>query len=459
MTVSANEPVLLSKVIQPWQEADFAALDAAWLAISGRLMVREAQASVRRAYLERPRGHSKTTDMAVQVAWILQSARQPVTGLAAAADRDQAGLLQHAVSGLIRLNPQLCGDLICRATSILNTATGSRLEIISSDVRSSWGQLPDFVICDELCHWEKADLWHSLLSSAAKKPTCLLAVLTNAGIGSGWQWDVREAARTSPDWHFQSLIGPHAPWISAGALAEQRRLLPPSVYARLWENVWQQTDGEFVTLAEAEACLDDNLILRAVGEPGCSYIAAIDYAEKHDRTVGVVLHRAGERIIVDRMDVVSPEANKPVPVRWVEDWIKAMAKAFRPIRFVLDEYQLVGTLQKLSSQHQLKRFAFAGGKGNHALALQLRQLIIQRQLAWYPTCGQLVGSSQRDDLATELASLILRTSSTGRVRIDHRKDAGHHDDRSFALGAACVEILKDDPTSEVFEVQEGGFGW
>ena len=37
--------------------------------------------------------------------------------------------------------------------------------MISSDVQSSWGLLPDFVICDELCHWEQPEMWFSLLSS------------------------------------------------------------------------------------------------------------------------------------------------------------------------------------------------------------------------------------------------------------------------------------------------------
>jgi hypothetical protein len=43
---------------------------------------------------------------------------------------------------------------------IENHHTGSRLTIISSDVNSSWGILPDFVICDELCHWPKPDMWY-----------------------------------------------------------------------------------------------------------------------------------------------------------------------------------------------------------------------------------------------------------------------------------------------------------
>lgn len=447
----ASKPTPFKEIIQPWQEADFCALDASWLQISGKF----SQVHRKCAYLERPRGHSKTTDMAVQVAWILQYAKHAVKGIAAAADQDQAALLHRAVAELATLNPVLCPDLVARKTAIFNSVTGSRLDVISSDVRSSWGQLPDFVICDELCHWEQPDLWHSLLSSAAKKPNCLLAVLTNAGIGFGWQWQVREAARKSPEWHFHSLAGAQAPWISSAALAEQRRLLPPAVYARLWENLWQQSDGGFVTLAEADACCDRTLQPSERGPSWHRYIAAIDYAEKRDRTVGVVIHRDDERIIVDRMDVVSPKPGRPTPVKWVEEWIARMAKQFGSIRFVMDEYQLVGTLQKLSGSYDLKRFEFAGGRGNHALAMQLRQLIIQRQLAWYPGCGEIAVENGRDDLATELASLILKTSSTGRLRIDHRPDPDCHDDRAFALGAACLELLQADPTSEVFEVAAG----
>src|SRR5690349_1327852 len=155
-----------------------------------------------------------------------------------------------------------------------------------------------------------------------------------------------------------------------------------------------------------------------------SYIAAIDYAEKHDRTVGVVIHREDDRIVVDRMDVVAPEPDRPTSVQWVEDWIVRMTHRFPSIRFVVDEYQLVGTLQKLGGRYDLKRFEFHAGKGNHALALLLRHLIVQQRISWYPSCGQIAKPESRDDLETELASLILRTSATGRVRIDHRKEIG-----------------------------------
>ena len=439
--------------IQPWQERDFAALDGAWLRLAGR----RGAAGRQRAYIERPRGHAKTSDMALQIAWILQNAARPLRGLAAAADRDQAGLIWDAVQRIVRLNAWLCPDLAFRKHVVVNTATDSRLDVISSDVSSSWGALPDFVICDELCHWEKPDLWFSLLSSAAKRPDCLLAVLTNAGVGRGWQWEVREAARRSDGWYFSTLAGAQAPWISQQWLDEQKNLLPPPVYERLWQNIWQHSDGEFITLAEAEACRDERIEIQERGEPGRHYVAAVDYAEKHDRTVGVVVHRDGARIVVDRMDVITPRPDQPVRVRWVEDWIRRIASQFQRVTFVLDEYQLLGTIQALEHEFDVRRFEFAAGRGNHLLAVNLRKLILHRELAWYRGCGQAEGE-MRDDLERELASLLLRQSASGRCRIDHRQDGLHHDDRAFALGAACLHVVKDSPGPEWLEVTEPAAG-
>lgn len=457
--------VKLRDILQPWQRDDFRALDAAWQALAGHPVSGHPAALPirRRAYLERPRGHSKTTDTAIQVTWILQWSPRCVRGLAAAADRDQAQLLHTAIADLIRHNPVLCPDLKVQKQVIRQQRTGSELQVISSDVGSSWGQLPDFVICDELCHWPRPELWYSLCSSAAKKPACVLLVLTNAGFGNGWQWQVRESARTAPEWYFSTLNGAQAPWITPAALAEQARLLPPAVYARLWNNVWQHSDGEFVTLEEAAACVDLALSPQAQGQPDRDYIAAIDYAEKHDRTVGVVLHREGRQLVVDRMDIAVPQPGRPVFVQWVEDWITRTAAAFPRIQFVLDEYQLLSVIQRYETQYDLQRFDFASGRGNHALTLTLRNLIVHRQVRWYPGCGAWDGATTPDDLVTELAALVLRTSSGGRLRLDHRRDAHSHDDRAFALGAACLTALRDQPTPDWCDItppqHDGTFAW
>lgn len=449
MRLSEDATKPFGQLIQPWQATDFAALDPAWLLLAGH----DVDTSIRRAWIERPRGHGKTADMALQLAWILLFSQHRIEGLAAAADRDQGTLIRDALLRLSLANPEWFSPLkFCRHW-VEHRGTGSRLEIISSDVSSSYGVLPDFVICDELCHWEKPDLWHSLVSSAAKRPKCVLAVLTNAGVGQGWQWDLREAARLNarsrqPTWHFSSLDGIQAPWLDPRHLEEQRDLLPTEVYERLWLNRWQQSDGEFITLAEAESCRDDELIYQTVGDANRRYVAAVDYAEKHDLTVGVVVHRedfeGGFRLVVDRMDVVAPNKNQPTRVDWVDEWMQEILAGFPHVRFVLDDYQLVSVIQHWGTRADVTRFPFRGGHGNHRLATTLRKLILHRELTWYPECGQRIDTDTRDDLETELASLLLKQKSDGHIRIDHRNDGRHHDDRSFALGAACLHLLDEE---------------
>ncbi|MCA8989636.1 MAG: hypothetical protein KDA78_18455, partial [Planctomycetaceae bacterium] len=447
LTLEEGSGVCLRDEIQDWQEADYEALDLSWKCLAG--LVRGG--GFQRAYVERPRGHSKTTDMAVQLAWILQNSGRRVEGVAAAADRDQAGLIRRAVERIAKLNPEYCADLEFRQYAVVNSRTGSRLSVLSSDARSSWGLLPDFVICDELSHWEKPDLWYSLVSSAAKKKQSVLAVLTNAGVGCGWQWEVREQARRSDQWYFSSLDGCRAPWIDRKWLEDQRGLLPESVYARLWENRWQQSRGGFVSEEEVARCRDESLVERERGECGVRYVAAVDYAEKHDYTVGVVIHWAGERLVVDRMDVVVPGAGRPVPVKWVEEWLERVQRDFGCVRFVVDEYQLLSTIQRYETEMEMERFAFGGGKGNHQLAVVLRQMIVEGRVAWYAGCGSVDGEAG-DDLEAELKSVHLQQASGGRCRIDHVNDGVSHDDRVFALGVAVLAACEEERGGEWMEI-------
>lgn len=444
-----------------WQTADFVALDASWEAVvtgggvgvGGVVREDDSRTAVRRAWLERPRGHSKTSDMAVMVAWALVAGDTPITGLAAAVDRDQAGLLRRAVGRLVDANRDRLGELKVTEKGVRNRVTGSELHVISSDAASSYGELVDFVLCDELCHWVKPDLWHSLLSTAAKRAHCLLVVLTNAGVGTGWQWQARELARTSAAWHFSSLTGSQAPWIASHVLDEQKRMLPEAVYRRLWLNEWQQSDGEFVTLDEAEACRDETLEEVSRGTIGTQYVAAIDYGEKWDYTAAVIAHHDGQRIVIDRLDVAVPSSSRPVPTRWVEDWIERQSAAFPGLCIWVDEYQLVGIVQKFETRLPISRFAFGSGVGNHQLTITLRQAIVNQTITWSANCGVIEREDgQRDDLETELASLILRQSAGGRIRFDHA--TGQHDDRAFVVAVACLKLI-EQPTDEWMEIGDG----
>ena len=94
-------PVPLSTCVDDWQRTDFEAMDPGWRLAVGHSP--NGASALSRAYLERPRGHSKTTDLAVMATWALAFARKRITGAAAAGDRDQARLLRARVGTAARL--------------------------------------------------------------------------------------------------------------------------------------------------------------------------------------------------------------------------------------------------------------------------------------------------------------------------------------------------------------------
>ena len=278
-------------VEDPWQRDDFAASDPALMQCNGR----SDQPAKMRVYLERGRGHSKTTDLAIMSCWALAFATRPLKCFAFAADKDQAALLKAAMETIVRLNPWLARILEVQKGVVLNIAQGhpgygSQLEIFASDVGSSYGILADLIIADELCHWEgDGSLWHSIISSAAKRSNCLLAVISNAGFVDSWQWGVREAVRTSDDWYFSRLDGPVASWLTPERLAEQRKMLPAIAYARLWENSWSTGGGDALTPDTINAAFSDGLQPMSGGEPDWLFVGGIDLGLTRDCASVVVL--------------------------------------------------------------------------------------------------------------------------------------------------------------------------
>ena len=395
------------------------------------------------------------------------------------------GQIEH----LARLNPSLTAGLRLGRDQATVAATGSRLDLLSSDAASSYGTIADFIICDELCHWTGPELWHSLYTAAAKQPHTVLGVLTNAGVGRDWRWEARERARrgsvrladgTGPSWHFSTLDRPQASWIDPAFLDEQRQALPDPVFRRLWLNQWQVRSGGFLHPDEIARCCDPTLTEQAAGRPDRVYLAAIDYAEKHDRTAAIVCHleygdpqhgdpqhgdpnarRPRPRVVVDRLDVIAPTPEQPVPIAWVESWIDRQIAAFgthAPLRLVLDEHQLLGTLQRYRHRLPVERFSFAAGLGNDRIARHLRSLILSGDVAWYPECGrtrpfgQPLDPAASDTLATELADLLVKERPNGRLRFDHPH--GGHDDRAFVLAVACSELMRTNPEPEFIDISD-----
>ena len=348
-------------VMDPWQRDDFAALDPGLMRCNGRSDSTDAPM---RAYLERPRGHSKTTDLAVTAVWALAFATRPLKGYCYAADRDQAGLLRQAMETIVRLNPWIGEILTVEAHRVVCKAAGhpgegGTLSIEASDVASSWGIIPDLIIADELTHWEgDGSLWHSLLSSIAKRSNGLLVTISNSGFADSWQWGVRESARVDPDWIFSRLDGPQASWLTPARLAEQKRMLPLVAYNRLWLNEWSSGGGDALTPADINACFIPELQPMTGKQPGWLFVAGADLGLTRDCSAVVVLAvpsggTAG-RIRLAHNRLWRPTLGRKIDLREVERHILELDALFGLENVAFDPWQaeLLGQRLEADSNHK-----------------------------------------------------------------------------------------------------------
>jgi phage terminase large subunit-like protein len=419
----------LGSVLDSWQRADFEALDPAWLAVTGR---GKPESPKLRCYLERPRGHSKTNDLAVMVSWALFASRRAITIAAAAADQDQARLLLDAVRRLARLNPWLVEFLEVQRDRVVNQHTGSVLIILSADADSSYGITPDAVIVDELTHWSDAgeQLWTSLFSAAAKKRNCLLTIISNAGTGQGqsWQWKIREAARTDESWHFSRLDGPQASWISERHLAEQRRMLPPIAFDRLWLNKWTSGQGDAVQESDLQAAvrLDAKPSQR---EPGLVYVAGLDLGLSRDASALVVVgvDAEGERMRVVDVQAWKPSPGERVKVEDVEAAVVAAHAQWKLSTVAFDPWQAAYLAERLAGYGIAMTETPFVAKNLQGMASAVVEGFRDQRIELYPEPA----------LLHDLRGLRVVERSFG-YRLDATRDKHGHSDRAIALALALL---------------------
>jgi hypothetical protein len=343
-------------VAEPWQLQDFAAMDPAW----HRLSIGSGEVSQRFAYLERPRGHSKTTDIALSVTHPILFSQRALFGIVASGDIDQAAILKRAMDVLLQGNPWMASGFEVQRNCIVNPKTGSRLEILSSNVETSWGHTPDFILADELTVWPSSGerLFHSLFSAAEKQSHCVFTIISNAGFGKGesWQWRIREDARTQPDWYFHSLPGPVASWFTPAALERQRRVLPDPVYRRVWLNEWTSGYGDALTEDEITAAILTGQPHHpppgpmSGNEPGWSFIGAIDIGISHDATCFLILGKRGtECRLANVWDWRAPKGGK-VSLDEVERTVIAAQRQYRMVRVATDPWNAAQLIERCRKQ-------------------------------------------------------------------------------------------------------------
>lgn len=241
---NSGERVRFSDILDDWQRDDFEAMDAAWLYMA---RVSRDRPQKRRAYLERPRGHSKTTDQAVMATWAVLAGKTKLNGYIFAGSGKQAEELYSQIGMVMRMNPWLERRLRLYVGRLVNTETESVCHVVEADAGGIMGQRPNFALCDEVTHWKDEKKWNAAVSGLLKTPDAICVVIANAGYGKGrsWQWKLRERLRVDPVWYFHSLPGPIASWIGQDELEEARRIIVDhNEYRRLVLNKWLSDSKE-----------------------------------------------------------------------------------------------------------------------------------------------------------------------------------------------------------------------
>jgi phage terminase large subunit-like protein len=429
-------------------------------------------------FLTRPRGFSKTSDLAgVNVAVLLEQLPAGSRTYAVAADRDQGRLLVDSVAGFCERTPGLAGALTVDSYKVTANRTGSVLEVLAADSASAWGLRPAFVTVDEFAQWrdtrEPKAMWRAIISALGKVAGARLVVMTSAGDPAHWSYRVLEGARLSPEWRVSEVVG-SVPWVSGRWLAEQRRLLPEWEFQRLHENRWVGADDRLASVEDLQACVSlDGPQLPA---RGVEYVVGVDLGLTRDRAVAALCHAEplgdgvvsgpvpGERrslvrsrmvgfglssplsldglgrveapkarpvkVVLDRMQTWQGSRRSPVQLQDVETWLLQAWSSFNRPVCVFDPWQSAGLAQRLKGQGvKCQDFVFTAQSVGR-LASTLHLLVRDHALA-LPDDAELL---------EELANVRLRESSVpGVMRMDH--DAGRHDDRATALAIAAQALL------------------
>lgn len=417
---------------RPWAEVAHA------FQVADARAILEVGARARLHFLTRPRGGSKTTDLAaISLIALIEQAPQGSSSYAAAADADQAGLLIDAVRGFVLRNPSLASVLKVEARRIVATTTGAALNVLPADSASAYGLRPWLTVIDELSVWPSTSnslgMWEALISAVPKVPQSRLVVLTTAGDPAHFSRKILNRARVSPRWRVNEVPGP-TPWISEDDLEEQRGLLSESQYQRLVLNRWTASEDRLVRDEDLAACVTLDGPLEA--RPGTRYVIGVDLGLRHDRTAVAVCHAENvedtdsRRVVLDRLIVLKGSREREVQLADVESAIAEASRVYNRAEVRLDPWQAIGLKQRLSARGvSVEEYPFSSQSVGR-LAATLHLLLRDRLLAL----------PDDEELIDELANVRLRETGPGVLRIDH--DPGRHDDRAIALALAATALVE-----------------
>lgn len=390
-------------------------------------------------FLTRPRGGSKSTDVAgMCISWLVADAPSLANGHIVAASTDQASILIDAAAGFMARTPELEGAIQIESKKII-APNGAWVEVLAQSDSGAWG-LRDahFLVCDEFCQWPDTRgarrVWRAIQSAAPKVTGCRLVVMSSAGEPSHWSREVFDKCVLDKMWRIHEAPGP-VPWLDAEELASLQWHLRPSEYERLVLNIWSEDEDRAVSEEDWDLAVQDYKSL--LPQPGVKYIILVDVGLVNDATVATIMHKGSMgpdargpfRAVVDHIEMWKGTKKNPVRVSAVEDWLAINAPIWHRAVVHADPNQFQGSIQNLNLRGvRAKEWVFTSSSVGE-VATSLVQAFRNRQIH-VPNLPML---------KDELLKVRLRESSPGVTRLDH--DRSGHDDQAVTIGMGCRILL------------------
>jgi hypothetical protein len=395
-------------------------------------------------YWTRPRGGSKTEDLAAVEVSALLAEDSATRSYWCAADAGQGQLAIDSIAGFARRTPAIGAQLEIQTRRVTALATGAKLDILAADAPGAWGLRPRRVAVDELSNWSPSlspeRLWEAVSSAVAKSDDARMTVATTAGDPTHFAAKVLAAAKASLLWRVSETPGP-APWTDPDRLAEQKARLPDAVYRQLFLNEWTAAEGSFLDPAVVEAAfvLDSPALQH---DDRFSYLGALDLGSVNDASVFAIGHRKGDAVVLDRLETWQGSRAAPVDFGAVEDFIVEAHGRFG-FRLLADPWQGLQLMQRLRA------------RGVHATEYAFSQASKQRlaQTLLHSLNAGNLRLYEAEGLRDELLGLRLRQSASGAWSFDHGRHG--HDDRAVALALMLVGVLETGVSQDPVFIDAG----
>jgi phage terminase large subunit-like protein len=202
-----------------WQRADAVAI------------LDPAPCGPRMHFLTRPRGGSKTSDLAAaSLAALVEQFPDRAQGYVFACDSDQAALLIDAAGGFVgRSGLGAVVEVLSR--QIVHRRSGAAVTVLAADGASAFGLRPYWQVVDEFAMWgegaNQRRLWEAIVSGVPKVEGSRLIVCTSAGDPAHTSASVLAMAKASSAWRVHEVPGPvewigRRRWRSSGSFSLSR---------------------------------------------------------------------------------------------------------------------------------------------------------------------------------------------------------------------------------------------